>query len=523
MADTSARLAPPGADFSSSRGRMHRILPATPSSWPLHDVASSRLIEQHAQPALPPHSLMQRAGTSVARLALALAPHARCIWVVCGPGNNGGDGLEAAAHLHAAGRDVRISLLADPTQLPSDAAASLQRAQAAGVPIAAHLHPPDGAGRGDLAIDALLGLGATRAPGGALAEAVSRLRGWPGRVLCVDLPTGLDADTGQPLGEGGDAVVRGDHTLSLLTLKPGLFTGAGRDFAGQVWFDDLQVEASEPACASLFAPDPALEPLARRHAQHKGSFGDVLVMGGAAGMAGAALLAGRAALAAGAGRVYVHVLGGTTSFDAAFPELMFRDESAAAAMDWASLTVACGCGGGTQVRGVLPRALSQAGRLLLDADALNAIAADPMLQSLLEARGRRGTPTVLTPHPLEAARLLGAGAGAAAVQRNRLQAAQDLSGRYGSVVVLKGSGTVVCAPRAIPSINPTGNAALASPGTGDVLAGWLAGRWSQGIDAFLAARLGVHTHGAAADRWAATHGLTGPLTAGRLIDLLVAG
>ncbi|MCM5681021.1 NAD(P)H-hydrate dehydratase [Schlegelella sp. S2-27] len=486
--------------------------------WPLHGAALSRLIEQHAQQGLPTHTLMQRAGASVARFALAIAPHARGIWVACGPGNNGGDGLEAAMHLHRAGKRVQVGLLGDPTRLPPDAAASLRRAQAAGVPITDSASPPTVPSCHDLAIDALLGVGGARAPQGALAAAVMHLRHWPGTVLCVDLPSGLHPDTGQAFEESGD-VVRGHHTVSLLTLKPGLFTGSGRDHAGQVWFDDLQTGLREPPTAWLFSKSASIEP-GRRHSQHKGSFGDVLVLGGAAGMTGAALLAGRAALVAGAGRVFVHTLGDPAwPVDTMTPELMFRDAAAVEAMNWAPLTLVCGCGGGTVVRAMLPRALSHAGRLVLDADALNAIAADPMLQSLLEGRGRRGAATILTPHPLEAARLLGVEE-AATVQSDRLRAARQLADRYRSVVVLKGSGSVVAAPDTVPSINFTGNAALASAGTGDVLAGWMAGLWPQGRDALLAAQLATHAHGAAADRWVASHGHQGPLPASRLIELL---
>lgn len=496
---------------------VRRVTPAAASAWPLHGTAASRRIEQQAQQALPAHTLMQRAGAAVAQLALALAPHARRIWVACGPGNNGGDGLEAAMHLRRAGRPVQVSLLGDPARLPADARASLQRAQEAGVPVGPDPLPPADARPGDLAIDALLGLGSSRAPEGVLAQAVAGLRQWPGTVLCVDLPTGLAADTGQLPG-GTERAVHGHHTLSLLTLKPGLFTASGRDCAGQVWFDDLDVHDDAAPDAWLCAREDA--PPARRHAQHKGSFGDVLVLGGATGMTGAALLAGRAAIAAGAGRVFVSPLGeAPLALDPQAPELMLRDADHAAALDWSTLTVTCGCGGGTAVRAVLPKVLGSAGRLVLDADALNAIAADPMLQSLLEARGRRGAPTVLTPHPLEAARLLALD-GAQAVQRDRLGAARALSERYRCVVVLKGSGSVIAAAGEAPWINLSGNAALATAGTGDVLAGWLAGLWSQGLEALPAARLAVHTHGAAADAWVAAHARPGPLTASRLIGLL---
>jgi hydroxyethylthiazole kinase-like uncharacterized protein yjeF len=170
------------------------------------------------------------------------------------------------------------------------------------------------------------------------------------------------------------------------------------------------------------------------------------------------------------------------------------------------MTVACGCGGGEAVRAVLPKVLSTALALVLDADALNAIAADTQLQSLLQARSRRKRATVLTPHPLEAARLLGCTT--VQVQANRLNASADLAQRFDCVVVLKGSGTVIVAPRGTPLINPTGNARLATAGTGDVLAGMIAAQLAAGIPAFDAAAGAVYAHGKAADDWQRDRPLT---------------
>jgi hydroxyethylthiazole kinase-like uncharacterized protein yjeF len=368
----------------------------------------------------------------------------------------------------------------------------------------------------DLAIDALLGIGAGRAPSDTLAESIDALNALRCPVLAVDLPSGLDATTGQPLGEH---CVEASDTLALLSLKPGLFTGAGRDLAGRVWFDDLGVDVGgQPPDAWLTGADLPSAP-ARTHAQHKGSFGDVAVVGGAPGMAGAALLAARASLAAGAGRVYVNLLDGRgLSHDPVRPELMCRDawwKSADEVLKRS--TVVCGCGGGDAVREPLPRLLAAAGRLVLDADALNAIAADTALQVLLRARAARARFTVLTPHPLEAARLLGSDT--ARVQGDRLAAAKALADRFMCVVLLKGSGTVIAAPGSAPHVNPTGNAALATAGTGDVLAGWLGGLWAQQpadasmSDAQQVSCAAAFVHGAAADRCT-----TPVLRAGDLVD-----
>ncbi|MFZ2649238.1 MAG: NAD(P)H-hydrate dehydratase [Burkholderiaceae bacterium] len=475
---------------------------------PLYDLAATRGIEVRAQHTLGPHVLMQRAGLALARLALALAPHSRAIWIAAGPGNNGGDGFEAALHLHRWGKRVAVASLADDASQPADARAALLRARAAGVAIDSSL---DTGFVPDLAIDALLGMGARRAPDARLGTWMQRLNDLACPVLAADLPSGLHADTGTALGP---QCVIAHHTLSLLTLKPGLFTGAGRDHSGSVWFDSLGVDDAQVVpCAWLsgLADLRAWMP-ARQHAQHKGSFGDVAVVGGASGMSGAALLAARAALAAGAGRIYVDFLDPIgASNDPLRPELMLRPGWAGGAP--AALgrgVVVCGCGAGDEARKVLPKLLSQVSRLLLDADALNAIALDTALQSLLGSRAGRGHSTVLTPHPLEAARLLGCSA--AQVQSDRIGTANQLASRWSCVVVLKGSGTVIAAPGRAAHLNPTGNAALASAGTGDVLAGWLGGWWSQaalarsssqsssGVDdaAFDAARCAVYLHGLAA-------------------------
>ncbi len=497
---------------------VQRVLPSQ-AEWPLFDAAHTQRIEVRERAGLPPHALMARAGEAVARLALAVAPHAQHIWVAAGPGNNGGDGLEAAGLLCPSGRQVVVTLLGDAATLPDDAHEALARANAAGVRIV----PQDAVaafiatlGPQDIAIDALLGIGATRPPQGAIAESIRQLNALACPVLAVDIPSGLQAGTGQPLGE--DCVIA-THTLSLLTLKPGLFTGAGRDHAGTVWFDALRVDsgADDPE-AWLSASEAGRASItARRHAQHKGSFGDVAVVGGAPGMTGAALLAARAAQAAGAGRVFVEMLGSgrpEMSLDPLRPELMFRHRwSEGHATTLAQTTVVCGCGGADAVRAPLPRLLSAAARLVLDADALNALATDPSLAALLLARAGRRAGTVLTPHPLEAARLLACTT--ADVQADRLLAAHALADRFRCVVVLKGSGSIVAAPGQTPRINATGNASLATAGTGDVLAGWLGGLWAQSgsVSAFPVAIQAVAEHGAAAHPHA-----SGPMRAGDLIE-----
>ncbi len=492
--------------------------------WPLHDAAASRRSERAAVAHGEPHGPMQRAGLAVAKLAMALRPHARQLTVLAGPGNNGGDGLVAASYMQAWGRKVRVESYGNSASGAVNAGWARQRAIDAGVRITQGC-PSHAEEAPDLVIDALLGLGQTRAIEGAMALAIERLRASSTCVVAVDVPSGLHSDTGTPLGQVG---VRADHTLSLLTLKPGLFTASGRDLAGQVWWDDLGVaEAHAAPCAVLCGVNDLLALIpSRQHASHKGSYGDAAIIGGAAGMSGAAWLAASAAHAAGAGRVFVSLLDAVAqNLPAQRPELMQRDAW------WANppsvlrgSTVVCGCGAGLGVRAALPALLHHSARLVLDADALNAVATDVQLQSLLRARAQRGLASVITPHPLEAARLLGVSV--EQVQADRIAAAQCLAAAWSSVVVLKGSGTIVTAPGVLPIINLSGNAALATPGSGDVLAGWIGGLWStmaKGDPTTLAHRVARATtalHGHAADLHVQAMGNRLPLRAADLIDAM---
>lgn len=463
----------------------------------LYDAASTRQIETLAQARLAPHALMQRAGLAVARMALAIAPHARHIWIACGPGNNGGDGLEAAIHLHNWGKTPVLTWLGSPSQASADTLAAYERARAQGLSISetvpAHM---------DLCIDALLGIGAVQ------RKSASQMAGWLDRlnhsttpILAVDIPSGLNPDT----GFAPYLHVKASHTLSLLTLKPGLFTSQGRDACGDIWLDDLGVSGDIPGAPSPTAQlNTAPSHAARPHASHKGSFGDVAIIGGAPGMTGAPLLAARAALQAGAGRVFVGLLDDTgLTLDPLQPELMFRRVDS---LDLSAMTVVCGCGGGALVAAHLQGIFSTPAPVVIDADALNAIASEPALQTALRLRSRQRLATVLTPHPLEAARLLGCDT--AQVQQDRLQAANQMAAMFGCTVVLKGSGTVVAEPGQVPVLNATGNAQLATAGTGDVLAGMVGAHLAGGQPAFQAACAAVYAHGAFADAWRSPQRLT---------------
>ena len=433
---------------------------------------------------------MQRAGLAIAQFAIAIAPHAKTIWIACGPGNNGGDGYEAALHLKLWGKMPVVTGVGNVNDLPFDAVTARQKALNAGVGFSA-----TGPSQYDLCIDALFGIGQIRHWNDRTASWVERINTGAVPVLSVDLPSGLNADTGTTNG----LHVKATHTLSLLTLKPGLFTADGRAACGEIWFDSLGIVESAGACARLNTA-PAIR--TRAHNTHKGSYGDACIIGGNSGMTGAALLAARAALYGGAGRVYLGLLDPVAAqLDACQPEVMFRS---LADIAYGNMTVVAGCGGGDAIAAHLPKLLTESAQLVLDADALNAVAKDTMLQSLLAARPPHTT--VLTPHPLEAARLTSLRT--AEVQADRLQIAQRLAERFACTVVLKGSGTVIASPGVLPRINTSGNVRLATAGTGDVLAGFIGARLAAGANAFVSACEAVLRHGQVADDWSPTKTLT---------------
>jgi hydroxyethylthiazole kinase-like uncharacterized protein yjeF len=493
-------------------------------AWPILEPAQVRQLEPALQ-ALSPTPLMQSAGLACARLALAVAPHARCIWVAAGPGNNGGDGLEAALHLHQWGKEVVVNLIASSGPGPVDAQAALQRAQQAGLRIQSSL-PTEWLpqmGPQDLCIDALLGIGATRPLSDDLLACVQAMHNCWAPVLAIDVPTGLNPQSGQWLdgdsGNSGDILcVRANHTLSLIAVQAGLLMGHGRDASGQIWLEDLGYRPSQHSVPPLAWLNQPYTSAPKPHASHKGSHGDVAVIGGEGmaahgmGMTGAAALAATAALHAGAGRVILSLLSGQAS-DNAPPDVMQREFRR---LELEKLHVVCGCGGGTAVQAVLPEVLQRSRCLVLDADGLNAVAKDSALQDALRQRAAHTVwhATVITPHPLEAARLLGCNT--QQVQNDRLKAAQELAERFQCSVVLKGSGTVIAAPGHTTRINITGNGRLAIGGTGDVLAGLVGARMAQGLSAFDAACAAVAQHGQVADTWPQGEALTASRLAQKL-------
>lgn len=465
----------------------------------LYTVSEIRAIERVALAALPPGSLMQRAGKASAELALQLVGNVQDrakILVLAGPGNNGGDALEVATHLSQAGMKVSVLLHADPDKYPSDAQQAWHRATNS---TATFLAPSELSGllstEWTLIVDGLFGIGLARSISGMLKTAIEAINALACPVLALDVPSGLDADTGNIIGENGIAV-RATHTITFIGNKPGLHTAHGRDYAGRVHVDTLQIDAmhfTQPHAllndVSLFSGSLCKRP----HNSHKGSYGDVAVIGGAPGMGGAAILAARAAAKCGAGRVFAAFLEEAPAYDSVQPELMCR---LVQDLDFASKTLVVGPGLGTSrnAHDALMRALNADAPLVLDADALNLIAAEPALQQMLM---RRSPVTLMTPHPLEAARLLATSS--AAVQANRLAAARKLAGKFAAIVILKGSGTVIARADKTIAINTTGNPGLATAGTGDVLAGICGALLAQDWPGWEAALAATWMHGHAAD------------------------
>ena len=497
--------------------------------WPLVGAAGMRALDRHTIETLgvPGELLMESAGRAVAEAVLALRASGTAVLVVCGPGNNGGDGLVAARHLHALGVPVRAALVAPEAKLSRDAGANLARARAARVPIDG---PRFRAPQGGVVVDAIFGTGLARVVAGPAAAAIRRLRGARAgsRVVAVDLPSGLDADTGQPLG----AAVHADVTVTLGLPKLGLALEPGRTLAGRVVVARIGIADAAPgagAAAELLTRAGAGRRLpARPPDAHKGSFGHVLVAAGSLGKSGAAALAVQGALRAGAGLVTLacpaglHPILAVKCTEAMTAPVADTEEHAfAAAAEEAILALArerdvlaLGPGIGraaetcSLVRGLVKRLEKP---LVLDADGLFALGSDP---GALKARR---APTIVTPHPGEAARLLGiAGAD---VNRDRPSAARRLAERTGAVVLLKGAASVVATADGRMRINPTGGPALGTGGTGDVLTGVVAALLAQGLDAFEAAALGAFVHGFAGDRIAGRSGSAG-LLAGELAEEL---
>ena len=481
----------------------------TPRFAPIYRTAELRILETAAG-VLP---LMERAGRAAAEVARTMAAdRPGGVLVLAGPGNNGGDALVVARCLREWFHDVTVVFRADAARLPPDAAAALAAWRDAG---GAALADIPARWTGALIVDGLFGIGLTRALSAEYATQVELANALGVPILALDVPSGLDADTGLANGPA----IRAAATATFIALKPGLLTADGIDYCGEVSVHPLGIDAVSIArprghrldWPTLSAALPDLLDRSRANV-HKGTFGTLGIVGGAEGMVGAPLLAGRAALYAGSGKVWVGFAAtDRPAVDWGQPELMLR--GAEGVIDDHPDALVCGPGLGTlhSARRLVARAVSSPAPLVLDADALNTVAADPALATAVAART---APTVITPHPAEAARLLGTAT--AIVQGDRLGAAIALAKRFAASVVVKGAGSVLAHPDGTWDINASGNPGLASGGTGDVLSGFVGAFLAQGLDAKAALRVAVCVHGAAADACVAEG--RGPLglTAGEL-------
>jgi hydroxyethylthiazole kinase-like uncharacterized protein yjeF len=466
---------------------------------------------------LPGIALMETAGRACAEAARRmLGDAAGHVAVVCGPGNNGGDGYVVARVLRAAGIDAACYLAVRRDAIAGDAAAHLVvyersggevRSIASADELSARRHAIAGAA---LCVDALFGVGLARPISGQLAAIVATINEAP-RRLAVDIPSGLDADTGAVLG----CCVRADRTVTMAAHKVALASAPGFAWCGEVEVCDIGVPGSVVVAAGLGAglveDADVVGWLPRASAlDHKGTRGHVLVIGGVPAMRGAGRLAARAALRCGAGLVTLAGDGEVVAPDSVMTRWLDGGPLGDALAGKAAVVIGPGLGRGAEAAARLAEVLAAGVPAVIDADALNLIAAGNGLD-LATAAG----PVAITPHPAEAARLLRTTV--AAVEADRLAAARALAAATRAVVVLKGARTVVCdgthawspASLAFCSINPTGGPALATGGTGDVLAGAIGGLIAQRLAPINAARVAVFLHGRAGDRLSHTYGERG--------------
>ncbi len=485
-----------------------------PACIPLYTAAQVREFDRIAieENGIPGYELMCRAGVALLRTIELRWPDARLVSLLCGPGNNAGDGYVLARLLHETGREVRVFYLTDPQRLTG---AACQAAQD-------YLQGPDQPEpwRGtlpeysDLLVDAMLGTGLDREVQGVYLQAIEAMNHHPAPALAVDIPSGLHADSGRVLG----AVVEAQQTVTFIGRKRGLYTGEAACYTGQVEYDDLGVgrgvfeRQSADACLMVRPPLGCLA-VPRKRSAHKGGFGHVLVVGGESGMSGAARLAAEAAARCGAGLVSVATRREHAGMlNAGRPELMVRGVTGRADLEVlltpaTVVVVGPGLGRGGWSRELLESVFDSGLPLVVDADALNLLAADPL------ARGN----WILTPHPGEAGHLLGVPT--TDIQQDRFAAVHRLAERFGGVAVLKGSGSLIATEGAPARVCNRGNPGMASGGMGDVLSGVLGALLAQGLNLFDAAGGGVWLHARAAELAAEQGGERGLLASDLMVHL----
>jgi NAD(P)H-hydrate epimerase len=478
-------------------------------------VADLRALDRDAidRIGIPSLVLMENAALAVVDALADGWPAARRVGIVCGPGNNGADGLAAARQLDGRGYDVRVLLARFGRELSADCAA--QRAMLEQLEIDVDELPVEFDARSlaalaecEVVVDGLFGSGLSRPLDGAWARLVGTLAALDRPILAIDLPSGLDGDRAEPIGP----TLAADRTVTFVAPKPALVLPPACDLAGELVVGDLGFRVDPRGGAGALhllvgAELGAVLP-ARPADAHKGSFGHTLIVAGGRGMAGAMILAARASVQAGAGLTTVALPAGLAdALAAGCPEAMSiplpetadgalalesAEGLAEAARARTVTAIGPGLGRHPETAELVRRlALAVERPLVLDADALNAF------EGRIDELARRRAPTVLTPHPGEAARLLGREV--AEVQSDRLAAVREAAARSGAVVALKGRSTIVASPDGEAWINTTGNPGMASGGAGDVLTGVVAARLAQGDDPAFAAVLSVHLHGLAGD------------------------
>jgi hydroxyethylthiazole kinase-like uncharacterized protein yjeF len=449
--------------------------------------------------------LMRRAGEAALRALRTRWPTAVRIAIVCGGGNNGGDGYVLGRYARAAGLEVTILSVIDPAQLRGDALRAAEEYRAGGGPIQAFAAPL--LGDAEVLVDALLGTGLLQAPRPEFAAAIAAMNGAARPILALDLPSGLDGDSGQVQG----VAVRADTTMTFVAPKTGLYLGDGPEYAGRVLVDNLGIEApagiaAEPVMERLDENEIARALPRRNRKANKGDFGRVLIVGGAPGMPGAVRLAGEACLRSGAGLVTIATASEhAATIVAGRPELICHgvrsaDDLSALLGRASVVAIGPGLGTGPWSRALLDAVMTCEKPLVVDADALNLLAASGL---------KAPTNAILTPHPGEAARLLGSSA--ALVQADRSAALRRLIDSTGAVIVLKGAGTLMGAAGRVSALCTRGNPGMAAPGMGDVLTGAIAGILAQCRDPWLAVRAGVMVHALAGDELARQGGGRGML------------
>jgi NAD(P)H-hydrate epimerase len=481
-----------------------------PHCHALYTVAQVRALDRRAIETLgiPGFELMRRAAAAAFAGLRRRWPDAQRIAVYCGPGNNGGDGFLLALLAHEAGLAAEAWALAD--EAGGDAAQARAACEQGGVPVR-RWDADSALPAADVHVDALYGTGLNRPPPPAVADLIERLNASAAPILSLDVPSGLDADTGRCPG----AAVRATLTVSFIAAKRGLHTGQAAAHAGRIELATLGLPESlwqEAPDAHLLEPS-TLPP--RPRDAHKGRNGHVLAIGGDHGTAGAIRLCGEAALRGGAGLVSVATRAEhLTALQGGRPELMAHAVNGPQALEplltrASVLAVGPGLGQGAWGHALWLTALDSPLPLVLDADGLNLLAAEPR-------RFDPARPVVLTPHPGEAAGLLGCSTGE--IERDRFAAARALAQRFGAVAVLKGAGSLVADPDGRLDVCPWGNPGMASGGMGDLLTGLVAALLAQGCSAREAARLGVSLHARAGDR-AAREGERGMIASDLLAPL----